>query len=97
MERNADLQKRLVAVFKQFVNSTLLKHFRNSEDTVTEWNYFSSLLSQETIDMDKIQMYLEVLSPKDDLSSPLKPSFQPRFKQQEDEKKTNSGIYGKKQ
>jgi hypothetical protein len=61
METGVDSQKRLVAFFKQFVNASLIKYFRNSTDTMGEWDYFSSLISQNNPDLDKIQRFLEVL------------------------------------
>jgi hypothetical protein len=81
MEIGGDSQKRLVSFFKQFVNTALIKHFKNSTDTMGEWDYFSSLISQNIPDLDKIQRFLEVLeTSKDEVSSPLKTNFQPKFK-----------------
>ena len=65
MERNSDIQKRLVGFFKQFVNTTLIKHFRNSNETMNQWESFSSLIGQDYIDLDKIQKYLETMAMRD--------------------------------
>ena len=63
---------------------------------MTEWNYFSSLISQENIDYDKVKVYIEVMSPGHNHSySPNKTQFKTP-KTNSEEKKTNSGIYGKK-
>lgn len=46
-----------------------------------EWDYFSSLISQNNLDIDKIQRFLEVLeTSKNEVSSPLKTNFQAKFK-----------------
>lgn len=58
-----DSQRKLVESFKQFVNTVLFKHFKDSEETMIEWNYFSSLLSQDPFDLQRIDMYLNVVSP----------------------------------
>lgn len=92
-----DKQKQLVSFFKQFVTTALFKHFRASEEALNEWNYFSSLLSQENIDIEKLKLYLEVLSKNEEPYSPSKTQYLAAKKIQEEEKKTNSGIYSKKQ
>jgi hypothetical protein len=95
MERNNDIQKRFAGFFKQFVNTALIKHFRTSPDTMSQWESFSTLIGQDNIDMDKIQKYLDTLSSKDEVSSPFKANFQSRSKQYEDDTNNNSGIYKK--
>lgn len=81
MEKNSDIQKKFVGFFRQFVNTALIKHFKASADTMSQWDSFSTLIGQDNIDMDKIQKYLDTLSSKDEVSSPFKTNFQSRSKQ----------------
>lgn len=56
---------------------------------MTEWNYFSSLISQEKVDYEKINLYLNVLSPSST------PTINRSMSQLKDEKRTSSGIFQK--
>lgn len=81
MEKNSDMQKRFAGLFKQFVNTALIKHFKTSVDAMSQWESFSTLIGQDYIDMDKIQKYVDTLASKDEVSSPFKANFQSRSKQ----------------
>lgn len=50
----------LVSCFKKFFQSIVLEHLKGNDKLVTEWNYFSSLLDKDPIDLERVQTYIDV-------------------------------------
>lgn len=54
-------EKRLTQLFKTFVNTVLLPLFKANEPIASEWNYFSNMISQDSLDMNMLEVYIDVL------------------------------------
>jgi hypothetical protein len=54
-------EKRLVGLFKNFVERTCLGFIRAQDHLLKEWLYFSTLISQDCIDYFKVEKYVESL------------------------------------
>ena len=51
-----------MGIFKSFVTRVFLPLTKANEAANSEWNYFSNMLGQETIDFGMIDVYLDVLN-----------------------------------
>lgn len=61
-QSNTANEKKLVGIFKQFVEKAIVPVIKGNDSAVSEWQYFSSLLGQDTLDYSKLQIYVDVLS-----------------------------------
>lgn len=61
-QSNTVNEKKLVSIFKQFVEKAIVPVIKGNDSAVSEWQYFSSLLGQENLDYSKLQIYVDVLS-----------------------------------
>lgn len=53
--------KRLINIFRTFVNTVLLPTFKTNEPVSQEWNYFSTIISSDVIDYKMLDVYIDVL------------------------------------
>lgn len=54
-------ERRLITLFRQFVERAILPAIRTNDSAMSEWQYFSTLLSGDSIDVGKLQIYVDVL------------------------------------
>jgi hypothetical protein len=52
-------EKRLIQLFKGFVERALLPQIRKANGSVIEWERFSGMISQESINYGEVQAYVE--------------------------------------
>ena len=55
-------ERKLISIFKQFVDKALVPVVRGNDSAMSEWQYFSSILNADTLDLSKLQIYVDVLS-----------------------------------
>lgn len=55
-------EKKLVLIVRQFVEKAIVPAIKTNDMAMAEWHYFSSLLAQETLDLGKLQIYVDALS-----------------------------------
>jgi hypothetical protein len=71
-------EKKLVSLFKLFMERTCIVLIKTDSKLLKEWLYFSTLISQEMIDYTKLERYVDSLlapvSPKQQMLIP--PSFE---------------------
>ena len=54
-------EKRLVQIFKAFVEKNLIPQIQKTQGSVSEWNKFSSLLTTDSINYSELQTYVDML------------------------------------
>jgi hypothetical protein len=55
----ADNEKRLISYFKQFMEKSIVPTIKNYGMVMSDWQTFSNLISSDTVDLAKIQSFLE--------------------------------------
>lgn len=55
-----ETEKKLVGLFKQFMEKCIVPTIRNFGSVMTDWHGFSGLLTQEPLDYAKLQGFLDV-------------------------------------
>jgi hypothetical protein len=88
----ADNEKRLISYFKQFMEKSIVPTIKNYGMVMSDWQTFSNLISSDTVDLAKIQSFLE------NKSSTVKMFPSPGFivKKDDDKNKGSSGFLKKK-
>ena len=54
-------EKRLIAIFRSFVEKSLLPQIKKVEGSTQEWQRFNSLLSADTPNLSEMQIYVDTL------------------------------------
>jgi len=52
-------EKRLITLFKGFVEKVFIPQCNKNEATMSDWNKFIGLLSNENININEIQLYVD--------------------------------------
>ena len=58
-----NMEKKLVQLFRTFVEKALVPQIRKAEGSLGEWHKFSALLSTENINFSELQLYVDTLNP----------------------------------
>lgn len=61
MNKLTDNDKRLVNIFRLFVEKSLLPQLRKFECSLAEWFSFSSLLTMDNINIAELQLFVDAL------------------------------------
>ena len=54
-------EKKLIHIFKTFVEKSLIPQIKRFDGSINEWNQFSSLLSLDTLNYTELQMFVDAL------------------------------------
>ncbi|KAL4426314.1 hypothetical protein ABPG74_011466 [Tetrahymena malaccensis] len=54
--------QKIVQYYSQFFQSIVYEQVKHSDKIMTEWQYFSQLMSKEPLDYNRIQTYLDIIS-----------------------------------
>ncbi|EAR82363.1 hypothetical protein TTHERM_01179940 (macronuclear) [Tetrahymena thermophila SB210] len=54
--------QKIVQYYSQFFQSVVYEQVKHSDKIMTEWQYFSQLMSKEPLDYNRIQTYLDIIS-----------------------------------
>ena len=60
---NMNIEKKLIQLFRSFVEKALVPQIRKSEGSLSEWHKFSAFLSTENINYPELQFYVDSLPP----------------------------------
>ena len=64
-------EKKLISLFKNFVERALLPQLKKVDGSQSEWSKFSSMISTESINYNELQLYVDSLSSNVPLLSAL--------------------------
>lgn len=67
-------EKKLASLFKTFMERTCVALIKAEAKLLKEWLYFSTLISQEFIDFQRLEKYVESLSANSVQSNKQEPS-----------------------
>lgn len=56
-----NIEKKLVQLFRLFVEKALLPQIKKTNNSVPEWAKFSTLLSADNINVSELQLYVDSL------------------------------------
>jgi hypothetical protein len=78
--------KRLISVFRTFVEKIFLPSFKKSDPAITEWNRFAQLLSNDSNSFDEVAQYVDSIGIQNPppAFSPLEKREIPLFKKRND-------------
>jgi hypothetical protein len=54
-------EKKLVYIFKSFIEKALIPQVRRNDGTLSEWNKFCTILAHETLNYNQLQLYVDTL------------------------------------
>lgn len=69
MYKQSDIEKKLIQIFKAFVEKALIPQIKKFEGSLNEWNRFSALLFSDNINYIDLQSYVDSLSMWDSRAS----------------------------
>ncbi len=75
--------RRLIHIFKSFVERIFLPHFKPADRPSIEWSKFSALLTAEPFSIEELQTYTDASSSSHSLSPFEKREQRPVFKKKE--------------
>lgn len=87
----SDNEKRLVGLFRQFMDKCVVPTIKNYGAVMNDWQGFNTILSQDPVDYMRLQSFLEGKSN----TVKMFPSYP--LKKDDDKQKTNSGFLRKKE
>lgn len=61
MYKQSDIEKKLIQIFKTFVDKALIPQIKKLEGSLNEWNRFSTLLFSDNINYIDLQSYVDSL------------------------------------
>ena len=83
-------EKRLIQLFKGFIERALIPQIRKFNGSTVEWEKFSGLVSQDVLNYGEIQAYVESFQPVSSLPT-FEKSNTPVFLKKKDEQAQDQG------
>ena len=56
-----NVEKKLIQLFRTFVDKALIPQIKKADGSLTDWNKFSALISSENINYSELQLYVDTL------------------------------------